>query len=457
MLASSKSLLTFICLVCTYFLYTHDHFTTSPNDLAVAPSATSEAIVFDSQSSTPQISSSSRNHSAPADLVPETTNHTSDVSEEKRPRILQATMMFGDKYIGLNERTLQSHVDHAKRWGYGDHLLRREIVGAGQWDKFIFSKLLHMLNLIMEELKRPREEQAEWVVWYDADTLILNPNIQWELFLPPAAFPDINFMATKNVDGFNAGLFFFRVDEWSVELLSDAYSLRRLRPEIEISGNIEQNAMKYLFGQESNKKHVLYQPQLWYNGVKGNLRAETEIKEGDMLVHFAGINHDNEEEMKSELMNQWFAKIEQQPDAWEIPLEKTKYPREIETFWKAYKEAKDMLDTVHVRPDSQSGPDQEVKRARDELKWAIEELAYDAANLKKCMEDMAQALKAAQSPQIKVAHTDQQASGSGMERTEPAVGGQKHSLNGQEQLGTGAHSKTEFPNVPQRFKSPPVD
>lgn len=164
MLASSKSLLTFICLVCTYFLYTHDHFTTSPNDLAIAPSATSEAIVFDSQPSTPQISSSSSNHSAPADLVPETTNHTSDVSEEKRPRILQATMMFGDKYIGLNERTLQSHVDHAKRWGYGDHLLRREIVGAGQWDKFIFSKLLHMLNLIMEELKRPREEQAEWVV-----------------------------------------------------------------------------------------------------------------------------------------------------------------------------------------------------------------------------------------------------------------------------------------------------
>ena len=72
--------------------------------------------------------------------------------------------MFGDSFSGFNERTLQSHVDHAKRWGYEDHTLRREIVGAGQWDKFIFSKILHILDLIIGELKRPIEERAEWVV-----------------------------------------------------------------------------------------------------------------------------------------------------------------------------------------------------------------------------------------------------------------------------------------------------
>ena len=73
-------------------------------------------------------------------------------------------MMFGDGYVGINERTLQSHIDHAKRWGYRNHILRREIVGAGQWDKFIFSKILHVLDLIIGELKKPREERAEWVV-----------------------------------------------------------------------------------------------------------------------------------------------------------------------------------------------------------------------------------------------------------------------------------------------------
>ena len=295
--------------------------------------------------------------------------------------------------------------------------------------------------------------------WYDADTLILNPHIQWELFLPPVTYPNIDFIATKNIDGFNAGLFFFRVNEWSVELLSDAYSLRRLRPEIEIQGNIEQNSMKHLFGEERNKKHVLYQPQHWYNGFKGNSRAETEINEGDMLVHFAGINHDNEEEVKKELMSQWFAKIEQHPDKWQVPVEKTRYSKEIDAFWRTYKEAKDMLDTVHVRPDSQSGPDQGVKGARDELVWAIEELAYDAAHMKKCMEDMAQALKAAESPQVAAASSGrahQQAFGNAKGHAEPADDEQDPAVETQQQLATGMDVKTETSEVSRRFKSPPA-
>ena len=173
-------------------------------------------------------------------------------------------------------------------------------------------------------------------------------------------------------------------------------------------------------------------------------------------MHFAGINHDNEEGMENELMSQWFAKIEQQPDKWQVPPEKKKYPKEVEVFWRTYKEAKDMLDTVHVRPDSEPGPGQDVKRARDELAWAIEELAYDAAHMKKCMEDMAQALKASESPQVIAAsgrHADQQTFGSAEDHTGPAVGGQDHSVDTQQQLATGVDAKME---VPGRFKSPPV-
>lgn len=41
-----------------------------------------------------------------------------------------------------------------------------------------------------------------------------------------------------------------------------------------------------------------------------------------------------------------------------------------------------------------------MERAKDELKRGFEELAYDAAHLKKCMDDMTQALKAAENPQV---------------------------------------------------------
>ena len=248
--------------------------------------------------------------------------------------------------------------------------------------------------------------------WYDADTLILNPNVHWELFLPNDAFPDIYFMATKNVDGFNAGLCFFRINEWSVDLLSDAYSLSRLRPEINISGNVEQNALQYLFDLERNKKHILYQPQLWYNGFKGANRAETEINGGDMLVHFAGVNHASEGQKKDQLMSLWLAKVEEQPDKWHVPLEKTKYPREIEAFWNTYRESKKALYAVRVRSDIQLGPYQDVRSARDNLKWAIEESAYDIAYLKSCLKDLARALKAAEKPQVTAGsggHADEQA------------------------------------------------
>ena len=161
MIASLRSLLPVFFLVCTLLLYTRDHFLASFID---AQPTTSEAVTVDLQSSTPPNASSSNICSTPTDIVHETANRTSNVSKGRRPKILQATMMFGDKYLGLNERTLRSHTEHAKRWGYENHILRREIVGAGQWDKFIFSKILLLLKLIIKELERPREERAEWVV-----------------------------------------------------------------------------------------------------------------------------------------------------------------------------------------------------------------------------------------------------------------------------------------------------
>ena len=93
-----------------------------------------------------------------------------NITQDSIPRILQATMMFGHNYKGLNERTLQSHAEHASRWGYGNHVLTREIVGAGaiegegEWNTFIFSKLLYIMRIMIMELEKPRDERAEWIV-----------------------------------------------------------------------------------------------------------------------------------------------------------------------------------------------------------------------------------------------------------------------------------------------------
>ena len=143
-------------------------------------------------------------------------------------------------------------------------------------------------------------------------------------------------------------------------------------------------------------------------------------------------------------------KIEQQTAKWQVPLENINYPKEIEATWERYKEADDTLDVMHVWPDSESGPN------RDELKWAIEELAYDAANANKCSEDMAHALRAAENPQARdSSRSAVQPFGSAREPMERATG--DLSLDAQEHLGTGVDVTNETSEVSQTFKSPSAE
>ena len=237
--------------------------------------------------------------------------------------------------------------------------------------------------------------------WYDADTLILNPKIPWEVFLPPTdddTFSNIKFLAAKDPSGFNAGLFFCRVDEWVVDALTDAYALPRLYPEVDISGNIEQNAMKWIFNKAENKKHVVYQPRLWYNWFSTIQRPDDEVK-GDMLIHFSGINHDDEGQLKKAMMEAWFSKLTD-PAAWSVPLAETRYPKEIPAFWKLLKTARVLLSLVKDGDDTNTlESERTVQLARNELAWAVEEEAYDFEKMNNTIHDLLYALRVSERPQ----------------------------------------------------------
>ena len=99
-------------------------------------------------------------------------------------------------------------------------------------------------------------------------------------------------------------------------------------------------------------------------------------------------------------MSEWFAKIDQHPDEWQVPVKMSNYPTEIEVSWGTLKEARGMLDTVRVRLATRSGPDGDVKRAMGELELVIEELAYDVEHLNKCTEEIAVALRAAKNLEV---------------------------------------------------------
>ena len=184
--------------------------------------------------------------------------------------------------------------------------------------------------------------------WFDADTIILNPQVPWTVFLPPAQFDSkIHLVAARNWDGFNSGVFFLRVHEWSVKMLADAQALPSLRPEIPLRW-ADQSALLESFSRPQFRDAVLFQPMRWYNAFQLQQRRGIMVKDrpnvhpGDLLIHFAGLMKD-----KRRLMGPWLDRVENVKERWAVPLENTTYLSDVEEYWDVYGQARDVLDRAN--------------------------------------------------------------------------------------------------------------
>ena len=133
-----------------------------------------------------------------------------------------------------------------------------------------------------------------------------------------------------------------RVHEWNVNLLTDVSALPRLRPEYELFGQPDQNAMKYLF-REGRQDNVLYEPRHWFNAYHSGKDKEIEVEAGDLLVHFAGFYGN-----RSEVMGEWFDKADKEKEKYALPFEKTKLTTEIDEFWSGFRAGRKMLEEMSL-------------------------------------------------------------------------------------------------------------
>ena len=81
-----------------------------------------------------------------------------------------------------------------------------------------------------------------------------------------------------------------------------------------------------------------------------------------------------------------------------------------------------------------------------ELKWAIEELAYGAEHLNKCMQEMAEALKVAEKSEVEIessSHVELHAYENDKAHTESAVDGRNRTWKYERQLKKGINVKRE--------------
>ena len=249
------------------------------------------------------------------------------ISEEERLgariRVGKCTILFNGNSFW--ERAIKTHERHDKLHGYRLHVLRQSIMDD------VWSKPAYILSLLLRELAKPESERLEWLFWVDADTIILNPHIPIETFLPPPGsdFEDVHLMYSNDWNGLNNGVFPVRVNQWSVQLFSAITSYRHYRPDDQLIFR-DQSAMNTLMQEPAFATHLVQAPQRWFNAYQGEHNetlAPYQIRRGDLLVHFAGVPD------RERRMGYWLDRAEQHLDDWEIPVRSTSYPQEAKDFW----------------------------------------------------------------------------------------------------------------------------
>ena len=163
----------------------------------------------------------------------------------------------------------------------------------------------------------------------------------WSIFLPPQKdFDRIHFLGNKDWNNFNSGVFMMRINQWSVNFLTQATALPLLRPDVHLGTPLpkkEQDAMRWVLDQEGYKEHAVYQPRLWYNAFSHGPDQKPETKPGDMVIHFPGVEH------KDPSIGHWLDIVENEPEKVNVPLSNLTLPNDINDFWASLRTAKQAL------------------------------------------------------------------------------------------------------------------
>lgn len=160
-----------------------------------------------------------------------------------------------------------------------------------------------------------------------------------------------------------------------------------LKPEVDLKYNAVANAMKHVFTKAEYRDHVLYQPRRWYNDFRSDERPEAES--GSLLVHFDGTLDEN-----SKAIEPWLDAIEQSPSSWQVPVEDTSFPKEVEKYWRNMRMAK--MELEHIIPnatapaegwDSDDKDMVDLAAARVKLWWAVRDEAHDSKLIESLLQE----------------------------------------------------------------------
>ena len=159
----------------------------------------------------------------------------------------------------------------------------------------------------------------------------MNPKISLDVFLPPAEFSHIHFLATEGEHGLNTGVFFIKVHPWSIGLLSAIIAFPGYRSDVQLAES-DQSAMSELLKETYFQENHLLIPRNWFNSYQiehddNDPNHPWQINLGDLLVHFPKGQHQDER------IRKYIDHAERHLPECEVDFENTTYLREIQSFW----------------------------------------------------------------------------------------------------------------------------
>jgi hypothetical protein len=153
------------------------------------------------------------------------------------PKFGKCTASFGDPDPPY-ESAIASHNLHNEIHGYPHYILREHMI-RGLWSKHGW-----IMTIIGNELAKPEDQRLKWLMWHDRDTVLMNPQIPLDVFVPPEPqFSHIHMLVTNDRNGLNNGVFLVRVNQWAFKFFASALSIREYQPEIPLKYT-EQSGME---------------------------------------------------------------------------------------------------------------------------------------------------------------------------------------------------------------------
>lgn len=267
----------------------------------------------------------------------------------KPPRITKVTSNVNSN--DLFESAVATHEAQNDRHGYGLRVLRHRITDG--WS----SQAAYLLSIMITELEKPKKQRTQWLLWFQPDVVVLNPQIPLEVFLPQEpAFDDVHLLATHDdARELDNGVFFLRVNEWSARMLLEVLSMPSDTPGLQESGRKDRFALSEVIRGASYRDNVFYQPRNWYNAYAFSANT-SEYRHGDMQLHFHGLGGDKWSGLSNTLNL-----LSSTPADFSVPLRKTTYRAEIDAYWERMQMARRVLKKAEAWV-GQEGMEAKVQR-----------------------------------------------------------------------------------------------